>query len=513
MAFFNGGSRRGLLILDIANNHMGDAGHGCGIIEKVSNELAYSHALDCSGFDVAFKFQYRSLATFVRPEARDSKHPAVRRFLNTEMSEEGFSIMLKAVRKAGHLAMATPFDELSVGLIERQGLDAIKIASCSLADWPLMERVAKAGLPVAMSTAGASMQDIDDAVQFFHHRGIEVCVMHCVALYPAELHEMALGRIDAIRERHPGIAVGLSSHEAPGSAISGITALAKGAAVFERHVHLPSEGFLGNQYSCSPKEISEWASAIAAAARDAGSLRKNAADREAASLRKLRRGAFFKRSLPAGSRVAADDLEFAIPAQDGQMLANGLSKYLEIETVADVQAGAPAMLSSLKATDRKAEVKAALRDVCELLRRANVKPPEGSACELSHHFGMDAFRAWGCFMVTCVNLEFCKKIIVALPGQTNPEHMHKAKSEAFHVLAGSVEMSLDGQPLVFDAGELVSVAPGVRHSFSSMGGAVLEEISTTHCDGDSYYSSSEIMENRNRKTKLEFRSAWLKELT
>ena len=46
------------------------------------------------------------------------------------------------------VTMATPFDEESVDVIEGMGLDVIKIASCSAADWPLLKRVAEANRPV-----------------------------------------------------------------------------------------------------------------------------------------------------------------------------------------------------------------------------------------------------------------------------------------------------------------------------------------------------------------------------
>jgi len=43
------------------------------------------------------------------------------------------------------------------------------------------------------------------------------------------------------------------------------------------------------------------------------------------------------------------------------------------------------------------------------------------------------------------------------------------------------------------------VEPGVRHSFTSQRGAIIEEISTTHIKGDSYYDDEEI----NKKDLLE----------
>ena len=58
------------------------------------------------------------------------------------------------------LSMCTPFDEESVGIIVDMGFDAIKVASCSARDWPLLSEVAASGKPVVLSTGGLSLGDI-----------------------------------------------------------------------------------------------------------------------------------------------------------------------------------------------------------------------------------------------------------------------------------------------------------------------------------------------------------------
>ena len=46
-------------------------------------------------------------------------------------------------------------------------IDIIKIASCSLSDWPLLEAIAKVDNEIIFSTAGADLDDIDNMVAFF----------------------------------------------------------------------------------------------------------------------------------------------------------------------------------------------------------------------------------------------------------------------------------------------------------------------------------------------------------
>jgi quercetin dioxygenase-like cupin family protein len=103
-----------------------------------------------------------------------------------------------------------------------------------------------------------------------------------------------------------------------------------------------------------------------------------------------------------------------------------------------------------------------------------------------------------------VNRDYCKKLLVTLPGQEHPEQYHKQKEETFHVLYGEIELVLDGQPRICLPGDVITIEPGTRHAFSSKTGAVIEEISTTHFKDDSYYTDESITKNKQRKTVLTY---------
>jgi N-acetylneuraminate synthase len=48
------------------------------------------------------------------------------------------------------------------------------------------------------------------------------------------------------------------------------------------------------------------------------------------------------------------------------------------------------------------------------------------------------------------------------------------------------------------------VERGVRHEFWSEGGAIMEEISSTHIKGDSFYTDPAIDRDPHRKTQLTY---------
>ncbi len=109
-------------------------------------------------------------------------------------------------------------------------------------------------------------------------------------------------------------------------------------------------------------------------------------------------------------------------------------------------------------------------------------------------------------MITVVNREYCKKLIIVLPGQQHPEQFHKQKEETFVVLHGDLELTLDDKKNELLKGDVVTVEPLVRHRFTTKNGCVVEEISSTHYTDDSFYTDKNITNNKNRKT---FITHWL----
>src|SRR3989338_1713399 len=127
---------KNLFVFEMANNHAGDVKHGLKIIRQI-----YEVCKDFN-FTFGFKLQYRDLDTFIHLEYKEKKDVKyVKRFLETQLSEEDFKLLVNEIKKMRFVAVCTPFDERSVDFIEKHQFDIIKIGSCSLTDWPLLERV------------------------------------------------------------------------------------------------------------------------------------------------------------------------------------------------------------------------------------------------------------------------------------------------------------------------------------------------------------------------------------
>ena len=492
---------RPLFVLEMANNHMGDVAHGVALIR------AFAEVCRDSPFHFAFKLQYRDLDTFIHPAMRgrdDLKY--IKRFSETRLSRAQFDALVTEIRDCGFLCLSTPFDEASVAVIEAQDLDAIKIASCSMSDWPLLERVVQTQRPLIVSTAGSTLEELDRLVSFLTHREKDFAILHCVGEYPTADANMHLSQVDFLRRRYPGVRVGFSTHENPDNTDIVKIALAKGARIFEKHVGLPTEQYPINAYSASPEQVRRWLQAaqqtLLLCGEGDGRLPFNAS--ESASLRSLRRGVFARRPIAAGEVVQAADVYFAFPPEDGQYTANDWSKYASFTATQDIAADAGLSPANSDRRDTRDKVWDIVQDVRAQLAGSHVVVPGRVDLEISHHYGLERFHEVGMAMLTVVNRGYCKKLLMLLPGQLHPEQYHQRKEETFHVLHGELVLKLDGVERQCKPGDVVTVEPEVRHAFRSDGGAIIEELSSTHFSNDSFYTDEAINANRNRKTLLSY---------
>lgn len=488
-----------LFIFEMANNHQGSVDHGLKIIEAMGR-IRRRH-----GIRAAVKLQYRDLDTFIHPDYRarkDVKH--IPRFLETRLSDADFRRLVEAVREHEMVVVVTPFDEASVSKCMEHGVDIIKIASCSADDWPLIEAIADTGRPVIASTGGVSIYDIDNLASFFNHRKTDYALLHCVGLYPTRNENIHMGFLTRLAQRFPGVTVGYSGHEAPDNLEVVSTAVSRGAAILERHIGLPAEGIKLNAYSMNPEQTEAWvAVALRAKAINGKDTEKQTTQDEMDSLLSLKRGVFAARPILKGQSIAREDVYFAMPCAPEQTTSG---KFGRLRTVyiatRDYSPDAP--ISERADADRMLEIRRIIHDAKGMLSEAHLVLADDDVIELSHHFGIEKFRHTGALIVNVVNRSYCKKLILVLPGQRHPNHRHLLKEETFQLIWGDLQVKLNGTSLEMHRGQKLLVERGNWHSFSSVGGAIFEEVSTTHVIGDSYYEDENIskLDPIQRKTIL-----------
>lgn len=332
-----------LFVLEIANNHWGKVDRGLKMVH------AFSQVVRFNNVRAALKLQFRDVNSFVHADFRNRTDIRyIKKTLDTRLTDDEFSVLVKAIRASGCIPMATPFDERSVDLCVELGIPLIKIASSDLNDWILLEKIASTKKPVIVSTGGSSMKDLDDLVTFFQNRNIPLAINHCVSIYPSEDHELEMNQIDFLKARYPSITIGFSTHECTDWMFSMLISYAKGARTFERHVDIEADGIPVSPYCSLPEQVDTWFKAFHKAKEmcgASGTQKRMPPQKEVQYLDSLVRGVYAKRDLAEGHILSDEDVYLAIPLQQGQISCRELMRGEVIRT--PVQKDAPILIDAI----------------------------------------------------------------------------------------------------------------------------------------------------------------------
>ncbi len=211
---------------------------------------------------------------------------------------------------------STAFDEASADLLESLDMPAYKIASGDLRNTPLLRHVAAFGKPMIVSTGGATIDDVDRAVETVLPLNQRLCLLQCTAAYPVETEELNLGVITTYRDRYPDVVVGLSDHQ-DGIAMA-LVAHMLGARVIEKHFTL-SHSWKGTDHAFSlmPEGMRKLVRDLKRVPVAIGDGEKRPLASEAKPLVKMGKKLVAARDLSAGHVLAAGDLVAKSPADEG----------------------------------------------------------------------------------------------------------------------------------------------------------------------------------------------------
>ncbi|SVD91562.1 uncharacterized protein METZ01_LOCUS444416, partial [marine metagenome] len=154
-------------------------------------------------------------------------------YSNASMPWEWTEKLQKVAKEEEITLFSSPFDFSSIELLEKLNMPAYKIASPEMIDLPLVRRVAQTGKPIIMSTGGATLEQINEAVAIMIEENVkDLAILKCTSEYPAPPSRINLKTIQNLKDIFK-CTVGLSDHTL-GSAIP-IASVAFGASIIEKH--------------------------------------------------------------------------------------------------------------------------------------------------------------------------------------------------------------------------------------------------------------------------------------
>lgn len=129
---------------------------------------------------------------------------------------------------------ASCWDEEAVNFMENFDTPVYKMASASLTDYALIEKVKSTGKPYILSTGMSTMNEITATVEKFGTDNL--LIAHSTSAYPCPPKELNLKMINTLQQMYPDTPIGYSGHETGLSPT--VTAVALGACFVERHFTL-----------------------------------------------------------------------------------------------------------------------------------------------------------------------------------------------------------------------------------------------------------------------------------
>ncbi len=296
--------RNAWYIAEIGLNHNGDLGTAERMVRAAAEAGADAVKFQTFDPDLMISLHTASLLSTGREGEPDgSLRDFFRQFV---LTPDEYMFLKKLSDELGVVFFSSPFDGPSVDLLEELHVPCYKIASSEVTNHPLIEKIARTGKPVIMSTGICTEQEIARALDLLHASGAgETVLLHCVSLYPLPPEKANLNRIPALKERFHR-AVGFSDHTSDSS--TSVLAAALGARYFEKHFALADVDCPDRNVSLLPEEFAAMIADVERSIVSCGSGRISFGADETDVARGARRSLFAKRTIPAGTVITADDM-------------------------------------------------------------------------------------------------------------------------------------------------------------------------------------------------------------
>lgn len=186
-------------IAEVSGNHQQD-------LDRCLDFIDVAAQIGCDGI----QFQLFQLDKLFSPEviARSKAHALKRNW------ELPLSFLPRIANHCENRKIRLGFTPLYLEAVEEllPYVDFFKISSHELQWEALLILCAQTGKPVLISTALATMEEVDNAVAVLQQNGCEdLTVLQCVSAFPAPLAECNLSVIDVYRNRY-NVRVGWSDH-------------------------------------------------------------------------------------------------------------------------------------------------------------------------------------------------------------------------------------------------------------------------------------------------------------
>ena len=209
---------------------------------------------------------------------------------------------------------STPYSKSEVDfLVEKCNVPFIKIASMDINNLLFLRYIAQKNVPIVLSTGMATIEEIEIAVKEIEKMGNnDICILHCVSLYPATVESVNLNNILMLKDRFPQCKVGYSDHTM-GYEVA-CAAVAMGASLIEKHFTLDNKRIgWDNQMATEPSEMKALVDSCQNVYLSMGKYERKIEDAEYEQRQKMRRSLVAAKDIVAGHIISLEDIDAKRP--------------------------------------------------------------------------------------------------------------------------------------------------------------------------------------------------------
>jgi sialic acid synthase SpsE len=260
------------------------------------------------------KFQSWSTESLYSKSYYDANPIAKRLVSKFSLSDGGLLELADYCRTLDIGFASTPYSRQEVDfLVDRCSVPFVKVASMELTNHPFLDYIGRAGAAIVLSTGMGDIDEIRRAVDVIAATGnLNLCILHCLSMYPAPPAVIRLNNILGLREAFPDFPIGYSDHSL-GSEIPAAS-IALGACLIEKHFTLDrSKLGMDNQMATEPEEMAAMIQACRNVHSALGDKARVVPADELAQRAKMRRSVVAARPISKGSRLTLADLDAKRP--------------------------------------------------------------------------------------------------------------------------------------------------------------------------------------------------------
>lgn len=209
--------------------------------------------------------------------------------------------------------IVTPFTFADADFLYDIHVDAIKIASCDCRNTVLLNHVRHLGMPIIVSTGGASAEDVARAAEY----APGCALLHCVSQYPVHDEDLNLLQITALKYLYPDNVIGFSSHHS--GLLPIFIAYTLGARIFEVHF-TKSRGDKGTDHGFSqePQGLRKLCEDVRRIAAMEGDQSRAINPNRAGFVTKFGKSWYARHPIAKGDIITAENLTLLAPAAGAQ---------------------------------------------------------------------------------------------------------------------------------------------------------------------------------------------------